>query len=58
MKNIHYSSLYENWEKAEKKARRRDRLCLLKYAVIIGISVSLLILSVYGIAEIFLKYIH
>ncbi len=58
MKNIHYSSLYENWEKSEKQARRRERLHLLKYAVIIGISVSLLILSVYGIAEIFLKYIH
>lgn len=58
MRKVCQCTLYEDWEKAEKKARRRDRLCLLKYAVIIGISVSLLILSVYGIAEIFLKYIH
>ena len=55
MKKIDYYSLYKDWEKNEKKARRRERLHLLKYAVILGISVTLLILSVYGIAEIFLK---
>ena len=58
MKTIHYSALYAEWEKKEKRARRRERLCLLKYAVILGISVTLLILSVYGIADIFLKYIR
>ena len=55
MKKIDYYSLYEDWKKSEKKARRRERVQLLKYAVIIGISVTLLILSVYGIAEIFIK---
>ena len=55
MKSIHYSVLYAEWEKKEKRARRRDRLSLLQYAVILGISVTLLILSVYGIAEIFIK---
>lgn len=55
MKKIDYYSLYKDWEKNEKKARRRERLHLLKYAVILGISVTLLILSVYGIAEIFIK---
>lgn len=55
MKKIDYYFLYKEWEKEEKQARRRDKLLLLKYAVIIGISVSLLILSVYGIAEIFIK---
>ena len=55
MRKVCQCTLYEDWEKSEKQARRRDKLLLLKYAVIIGISVSLLILSVYGIAEIFIK---